>query len=241
MEPQHIPRKVKKRLLFHVRRLLGKDQLTLAKIRTRNDLREIGTKYGSWVIPANLLNAGSVCYCVGCGEDISFDLGLIEQFGCEVFAFDPTPRAIDYVKKNAGTNGQYHFYDIGLWDEKDKLKFYVPKNPEHVSHSLINLQQTEDYIEVEVDRLSRIIGYNGHERLDLLKLDIEGAEYRVIESIIEDGIDIAVLCVEFDECNNALNDDYKQRIGASVKKLLAFGYSLVSAQGNGNYTFVKNT
>lgn len=240
MKLRQIFHKLIAKVLFHIFRLFSKDQITLIKIKTRDDLQEIGTKYGGWVIPVNLLNENSICYCVGCGEDISFDLGLIKQFGCEVYAFDPTPRAIDYVTKN-GKNIKYHFFDIGLWDKKDILKFYVPKNPKHVSHSLLNLQKPENYIEINVDRLGEIMKHNGHNKLDLLKLDIEGAEYRVIDSIIEDRIEIKVICVEFDECFNPLDDNFTKRIKVSVNKLIAFGYSLVCAQGNGNYTFVKDT
>jgi FkbM family methyltransferase len=240
MKPQYIFKKIVNKLSIYFFRLLNRDLITLSKITQRNDLRQIGTEYGGWVVPTDLLNANSVCYCVGCGEDISFDLGLIEQFGCDVFAFDPTPRAIKYVKENTAQNTKYHFFELGLWDKEDILKFYVPKNPKYVSHSFVNLQKTEDYIEVQVARLSKIMEDNEHDKLDLLKLDIEGAEYRVIESFIKNGIDIKILCVEFDECFNALDKNFKQRIRKSVNKLLTLGYSLVCAQGNGNYTFVKD-
>ena len=109
-------------------KLIGRDSVSLAKIRRQNDLKHFGTEYGGWVIPVSLLDSRSICYCIGCGEDISFDLSLIEAFGCSVFAYDPTPRAIEYVRKVAGQNPQYHFSDIGLWDKEDRLKFYVPRN-----------------------------------------------------------------------------------------------------------------
>ena len=220
---------------------LGLDRVALAKIHKRSDLHEIGSKYGGWVIPMNLLNSDAICYCVGCGEDISFDLGLIDEIGCNVFAFDPTPRAIKHVEKVAGEKPGYHFSGIGLWNQKDTLRFYVPKNSEHVSHSLLNLQKTEDYISVNVDRLSALMQERGHDRIDLLKIDIEGAEYKVIQSILEDKIDVRVLCVEYDEYFSPLDKRYLQRIRASVNSLLGNGYSLVYSQGNGNYTFVKDT
>ena len=40
---------------------------------------------------------------------------------------------------------------------------------------------------------------NGHTRIDLLKMDIEGAEYRVIDEIIARKIPIRWLCIEFDQ------------------------------------------
>jgi FkbM family methyltransferase len=237
---KEIPSKITKKISIYVFKLFGMDSVSRVKVTGRDDLQEIGTKYGGWVVPVSLLDAESICYCAGCGEDISFDLGLIDRFSCDVYAFDPTPRAIKHVKKVAGENPKYHFYEIGLWDKEETLKFYVPKDPEHVSHSLVNLQKTEDYISVKVKRLAKFMEEVGHKEIDFLKMDIEGAEYKVIETIIEDKINIKVICVEYDECFNPLDKGYTERIRESVSSLLENGYSLVCAQGNGNYTFVKN-
>ena len=121
------------------------------------------------------------------------------------------------------------------------MKFYVPKNPEHVSHSLVNLQKTEDFISVKVKRLADIMKELGHQQVDLLKIDIEGAEYKVLQSILEDDLDIPVICVEYDECFNPLDNNYRERVQSSVNSLIAKDYRLVYSQGRGNYTFVKSS
>src|SRR3982751_577839 len=66
-----------------------------------DSLVAIGSGYGGWTIPVGLLDSSSVCYCAGVGTDVSFDLGLIERYGCDVFAFDPTPAAVDHVQQLA--------------------------------------------------------------------------------------------------------------------------------------------
>ncbi len=110
-----------------------------------------------------------------------------------------------------------------------------------MSHSALNLQQTSDYFEAKVKRLSSIMKDNNHESLDLIKIDIEGAEYKVIDSMIEDEINVGVLCVEYDERRNPLDNNYKDRIRGSVKKLLEFGFQLVHFDGYGNFTFVNKS
>lgn len=239
---QALPQKVQKigfRISDRACRLFDYDWITRVKIAKRNDLRLIGEKYGGWVVPTDLIDEHSICYCVGCGEDISFDLGLIERFNCEVYAFDPTPRAIAFVNEVAGENPNYHFFDVGLWDKEDTLKFYEPDNPKHVSYSLLNLQKTETYINVKVKRLKGIMEENDHEKITLLKLDIEGAEYKVVQTIIEDNVDVNVICIEYDEIFQPLDKDFRKRVKASIFSLVSAGYSLVHAQGKGNYTFVK--
>lgn len=240
MKPQELAKKIIEKLQNCIFSLLNMDPITYTKILKRKDLQKIGTKYGGWVIPASLLNKKSICYCVGCGEDISFDTGLIDNFSCNVYAFDPTPTAINYVKNITSKNSNYHFYEFGLWDKEDTLKFFVPKNSKHVSHSLLNLQKTKQHIFIKVKRLSSIMRDLGHTKIDILKIDIEGAEYKVIESIIKDDIDIKIICVEYDEYFCPIDAKYKKRIRKSISSLIENNYSLVCAQGNANYTFVKN-
>jgi len=222
-------------------RYMRVDPITGTRIRRIDHLRKIGSDYGGWIVPAHLIRSDSVCYCAGVGEDITFDLGLIARFGCHVFAFDPTPKAVQFVKNAAGAEDRFHFHEIGLWDGDETVRFYEPRNPHHVSHSALNLQKTERYFEARCKRLSGLMRENGHEKLDLLKLDIEGAEYRVIDSIVEDGIDIGIICVEYDEAYNPLDENFPRRIRRSVSRLVGHGYSVVAVELKCNYTLVKRS
>jgi len=80
---------------------------------------------------------------------------------------------------------------------------------------------------------------NGHNYIDLLKIDIEGAEYKVIESIIKDNLDIHILCVEYDEAFNRIDNQAIKRIRESILKLYDSGWKIVNVCKRTNYTFVK--
>ncbi len=206
----------------------------LLRPQRRDDLTRLGSEYGGWVIPTSLLSGSSVCYTVGVGEDISFDLAVLRDFGCEVFAFDPTPRAVAYVKENASQITNFRFFQVGVWSEdQEKVRFYEPKSPLDVSHSIVNLQGTSEFFEAETKRLSTLMRELGHRKVDLLKLDIEGAEFDVMESLIADELEVTVLCIEFDQ-PAAL-----KKIWRMVKKLSGAGYALVNID-SWNYTFVAN-
>ena len=64
---------------------------------------------------------------------------------------------------------------------------------------MTNIQRTADAVELPVRSLSSAMTEAGHDRLDILKLDIEGAEYEVLDRLITDRLRPAVLCVEFDQ------------------------------------------
>lgn len=218
---------------------MGLDALTGQRIRSRHDLVRLGSGYGGWIVPASVVQADAVCYCVGVGEDISFDLALMERFGCEVHAFDPTPRAIDFVRQNAAGLPRFHFHPVGVWDRDEQLRFYAPNNPAHVSHSVMNLQQTDSFFEAPCRSLTSLMKQLGHARIDLLKLDVEGAEHRVIAAMLEHGVAVKVLCVEFDEATMELTPETRQRIVATADALASRGYLLVAQEGRSNYTFVR--
>jgi FkbM family methyltransferase len=219
-------------------RNFGIDSLTGRHIHPREDLLRLGSDYGGWTVPATLLDGNSVCYCAGAGEDITFDLALAQRYGCEVYVFDPTPRAIAHVQRVAAGNPRIHFQPVGLWDREETLKFYAPANPAHVSHSVVNLQRTDTYFEARCCSLSDLMRHNGHDRLDLLKIDIEGAEYRVLQSLLANRIQARILCVEFDEAVRPLTRASRARITESVDSLLDSGYMLVAQEGRSNYLFV---
>jgi FkbM family methyltransferase len=189
-------------------------------------------------VPTGWLHHGSACYCVGCGENISFDLALIEQFGCEVYAFDPTPRSIEYVTVTAANVPGFHFFGLGIWHCEGTVKFYQPKDPGHVSHSIVNIQGTTDHIEVPTRRLKSVLQDNGHSQIDLLKLDIEGAEIAVLKSILEDRLRIGVLCVEYDGLGFPTPGRIAE-IRSSVAAILQSGYRLFWLDGY-NFTFVSD-
>lgn len=96
-----------------LRRLRSRFLLIFSKaifrVQPRPDLKKLGGEhYGGWVVPISVLSESSICYCAGVGEDITFDLALIDTFGCDVFAFDPTPRAVRHVNQHAAGLAKYH-------------------------------------------------------------------------------------------------------------------------------------
>ena len=97
-------------------------------------LKRIGTNYGGWSIPENILNKDSIVYCIGVGEDISFDQGLMEEYGCKIYAYDPTPRSKTYLQ-GLNLDEKYIFKAIGLWNENTQIEFFEPKNEKHVSEA----------------------------------------------------------------------------------------------------------
>jgi FkbM family methyltransferase len=163
----------------------------------RDDLERLGGDYGGWVVPTSLLSRDSICYLAGVGEDTTFDEALIERFGCQVFAFDPTPKAVRHGERVAESLPSFHFLAVGLAGSDGNRRFYPPADPSHASYSIDNLQKTTAAVSADCLSLTTLMRRLGHDRIDLLKLDIEGSEYEVLEALREARVEPTVICVEF--------------------------------------------
>ena len=119
------------------------------------------------------------------------------------------------------------------------MRFYSPLNPTHVSHSIVNLQRTESYFEADCRTIKTLMQTFGHAELSLLKLDVEGAEYEILASLLEVNIHPAILCVEFDEGYQPMDDEYLTRILMQVRRMKTQGYLLTCIDG-WNVTFMHN-
>lgn len=202
----------------------------LARPARHWDVVRLGGELG-WTIPRWAAEVPGVAYCAGAGEDITFELALHDR-GYRVVLFDPTPRAIEYVHAHAPQSGRFVFEPAGWWDEHTQLRFYSPRDPAHVSHSVVNLQKTDTFFVADVKPVWQFRDELGDGHIDLVKMDIEGAEYRVLRSLLQHGPLPRVLCVDFDQPTPI------RRTLVQVLRLRAAGYSLVHVEG-WDYTFVR--
>ena len=86
--------------------------------------------------------------------------------------------------------------------------------------------------------LGELLEEQRHRRVDLLKMDIEGAEYGVIDQILRARLPVRQILVEF-------HDGILPSVGIrhtvrAVVKLMARGYKLISEVGN-DYTFIRQS
>lgn len=104
------------------------------------------------------------------------------------------------------------------------IQFNPPENPVHVSYTIIDRPETkENAISVPVKKLKTMMYELGHNKIDILKMDIEGAEYQVIEDMIVSKIYPTQILVKFH--HRFLNVGL-QKTKNSINSLKRAGYSL---------------
>lgn len=166
-------------------------------IQLHRNLQRFGSEYGGYFLDPELIGSNAVVYSLGIGNDIEFDRALIDRFGVTVHAFDPTPRVKAWLASQELPK-EFHFSDVGIADFDGEATFYLPSHNNFVSHSVIPARQySSSSIRVPVVRLTTAMKRLGHTRIDVLKMDIEGAEYGVLEDLARERIRVDQLLVEF--------------------------------------------
>lgn len=206
--------------------LVGKDVFYRAQVK--RPVEFVGGRpdsgYGAWAVAEGRIGRDSIVYSVGIGDDISFDLEMIERFDVTVHAFDPTPESIEWLSRQE-VPPEFISYEYGLADYDGTANFYAHENPEWISHSMFKASHTIDKpTVVQVRRLKTILEMLGHTRVDLLKIDIEGAEYGLIDDIVASGVAIDQILVEFHHRFKELNPDMTHD---AIRKLNDAGYKIL--------------
>ncbi len=226
-----------RRLRKLVKVALGKEFLVKRDVICVKE--RFGSDYGGWDVVTTSIDTHSIVYSFGVGEEASFDTALIEKFNLTIHAFDPTPKSIEWVKRQ-GFSDRFVMHDYGIAAIDGNVSFSPPENPDHVSHTLLDRPSTKaKAISVPVKRLSTIMKELGHDQIDILKMDIEGAEYDVIKDISKSGIRPLQILVEF---HHRFPGVGIKRSKEAIDRLRSMGYQLFSVSTtNEEFCFIRNS
>jgi len=180
-----------------------------------------------WTIVTRGLHRDAVIYSGGVGEDITFEQELIRRFGVKIHIFDPAPVAARTVA--SANNDGLLFKPIGLAASAIG-SFSIGGGAD--SSTWLKAGGTET---LPCTSLAREIEMNGHDSIDLLKIDIEGFEYEVLESCLNERIPIKQICVEF---HDFFAEIPKAKTKRMIRILESHGFDLIHRHRH-DHTFLR--
>ena len=206
-----------------LKRLVGKE------LKLRIDVRVKTEKEGGWWFTPENLDSDSIVYSLGVGDLIDFDLGVIDRCQSRVFAFDPTPTSKSFVDREDRPK-QFHFQPWAAAGEDGSLSLFPRvRNDGSLSTDMFTLvaeeASRESAIVVPAYTVETLARKLGHARIDLLKMDIEGAEFEVLDALIAGQLRPKQLLIEF---HHRFIDNGLARTSGIVERLRAEDYKLYS-------------
>jgi FkbM family methyltransferase len=127
------------------------------------------------------LNSKSLVFDVG-GYEGNFSQKIIDKFSCKVFIFEPMKSYYNLIEKRFSTNDNVILYNFGLSKLTEDIKIF------HSDDASSMFKESESYEIINVKNITDFIKESNISKIDLLKLNIEGSEYDVLEKLIEDDL-----------------------------------------------------
>jgi hypothetical protein len=173
--------------------------------RTRVGIRCDRVAHGGWWICPQAIRAGDVAYSFGVSGDLGFERALAERYGARVYAFDPDPATVERAEAAGVPEGVRLFpLSVGGRDARAVVPLAAGGRAD-----------------AKVLRLASHMRLLGHRRLDLIRLDVPGAEADVIRDLVGMDVDVHQLLLRFREDETPEGRD---RIETAVGALGEHGY-----------------
>ena len=208
-------------------------QLGRVPVSERGNPKDFGTPYGGWMMPADVLQPGWTCYCVGAGGDISFDLELARGYQATVFIVEPVEayvRQAEAMIRNVPGVAVCH---AALASTDGLIRIQRTHNSVSQSVSSANLYDAAHYLEVPGRSLASLMAERGDQSIDLFKLDIEGGEYGLLPQLDLRALGVKVFATQLHR--NGSVHDAREVIG----QLRSAGFELVARRPTIKLTFVR--
>ena len=156
-----------------------------------------GDRSGMWNCIVDILPQKPIVYSFGVGNNIAWDLQMVNLHNAELHAFDPTPRSVKWMEKQQLPHG-FQFHPTGLSNHNGTMEFFVPRKSHKVNYSSIKVSNPEaETVSCPVKRFDTIADELGHTAIDILKMDIEGGEMEALPDILNSGIPVGQILAEF--------------------------------------------
>lgn len=139
------------------------------------------------------LPAGSLV--IDCGANVGDVTGIFLQHGMKVIAFEPDPVALEVLRDRFGTHGDVQIVPKAVGGKSGSAPLFQTKAlssgdiSETTGSSLIRQKEHNDEPVATVDVVDLVSFIRSlPERVRILKLDIEGYEAEVLESLLDTGL-----------------------------------------------------
>lgn len=136
------------------------------------------------------LNEINVIFDIG-ARDCCQTLELSDWFPeAEIFAFEPIAKSAEWCRKNIKERQNIYFFETVISNSNDKIDFYQVVNGNIGASSLLKKNNNHQYgsqyvqekIQIDSTKASSFIEKQNIKNVDLIWMDVQGAEIEVLKS-----------------------------------------------------------
>jgi FkbM family methyltransferase len=137
------------------------------------------------------------------GSNYGEVIRALSPTGCKIYAFEPHPVFYRMLTSNYGNLDNVVLSDSAAWISREKRKFYFKRSPDALNGGATlmpektNITNLDLCIDVQCIDISEMIKSLG--TVDVLKIDVEGAEYEILDKIFTSGTHKNVKSIYFED------------------------------------------
>jgi FkbM family methyltransferase len=209
-------------------------RLDATRLHTGVPVELLGSVYGGWLMPPDLIGPGWLCYTVGAGGDVSFDCELVRRFGARVRTFDAVEAFVADALREAEGDERFSAHHAAIATADGPLRMQVSHDPRSSSVSSAGLYESSSYVELPGRTLPSLMSELGDERIDLLKLDVEGGEYELMPTLSLRELGVKVFAIQLHHSGSIA------QARALVDAVRRDGFEPISCRHPVKLTFVRD-
>lgn len=128
------------------------------------------------------LDSESVVCDVG-GYEGDWAVNIFARHACRVEVFEPLPANADVIERRFARNPRVTLHRYGLGAESGSVVMSAAGD----ASSTVVQQPAGAEVEVEIRAVAEVLEGLGVEQVDLMKINIEGAEYDLVQALADSG------------------------------------------------------
>lgn len=143
-------------------------------------------RVGNYLIHRISASAQPVIYSFGIGNDITFDKGAADIFDVPIYMYDPTPGVAVFMEEHKDDK-RLIFKGEGIYSHETTTRLYTSDIAGKLNSSLHPIHGQDGAFElVHCRTLSMFMADNGHDSIDILKMDVEGVADDVLNQMLDE-------------------------------------------------------
>lgn len=120
------------------------------------------------------------------GYEGSWALSIHERYGCKVRVYEPVKNFFDNIEKRFRDVPNIEVFNFGVSSESGTTTIFVPEKGKDSTSLFINSGIEE---KINIVSILELIPESG---VDLIKLNVEGSEYDILDSLISNKLHLKV-------------------------------------------------
>ena len=157
------------------------------------------------------LNEHSIVFDLG-GYKGEFAEEIFNKYQSKIYVFEPILEFYTIIKNKFNNNSKILPYQYGLAGKDGEMQISMSDNSSSV------FLKTENSETIQLKSIVEFIRVNNITKVDLIKINIEGGEYEVLESLLENDL-IGIFDNIQVQFHDFLFDNAKERMHAIQEKL----------------------